>query len=119
MLEKRPEIELGGDRKRAENFEKGEGGNTEPSKMGGQSRVMTPKTPKPRKRLLKMGDLTPKTPGNVVKEEMKKDVGTPSVKLFFKKVEKINKNPQLGIEKSQLVKKSEQDLVFSVKLQFK
>ena len=29
-----------------------------------------------------MGDLTAKTPGNVVKEEKKKDVGTPSVKLF-------------------------------------
>ena len=90
MLEKRPEIELGGDRKRkrAEHFEKGEGGNTEPSKMGGQSREMTPKTPKPRKRLVKMGYLTPKTPGNVVKEEKKKDVGTPSMNLFFKKVEK-------------------------------
>ena len=59
----------------------------------------------------KMGDLTPKTPGNVVKDEKKKDVGTPSVKLFFKRVEKINKNPQLGIEKSQLVEQSEYSLV--------
>ena len=37
--------------------------------------------------------MTPKPPGNVVKEEKKKNVGTPSVKLFFKKVEKINKEP--------------------------